>query len=340
MNKKVLVTGGAGYIGSHTVVELSKAGYRPIIIDNLSNSSKSVITRLEKLCEQKIPFYNINCTNQKEMDKAEIWEDIQGVIHFAAHKSVSDSVKNPKKYFLNNVGSTKVLLKIMKTNKIENLVFSSSCTVYGEPSKLPVTEENVIKKSTSPYAETKQECEKIIQNSSLNNYAILRYFNPIGAHQSSLIGELPVKTPNNLVPLITQNAIEQKNKLIIYGNDYNTPDGTCVRDYIHVCDVAKAHVKVLEKLISKNRKKKYILNIGLSKGVSVLELIKLFEKVNKININYQIGERRQGDIEKIYANCKLAKIELGWSPEKSIEDALLDAWNWAKKIHQKDNLYI
>ena len=332
--KKVLVTGGTGYIGSHTVVELSKAGYKPIIIDNLSNSKKEIIPILEKLCGQKIPFFNIDCSNEKDMENKNIWKDVYGIIHFAAHKSVSESVLKPKKYFLNNIGSTQVLLKIMQQKKIENLVFSSSCTVYGEPSALPVTENSTIKKPTSPYGETKKKCEEIIQKSKLEKYAILRYFNPIGAHKSSLIGEFPIKKPTNLIPLITQHVIGKREKIMIYGNNYNTPDGTCIRDYIHVCDVAKAHVKVLNKLIS-NQKKKYILNIGLSKGLSVLELIKLFEKVNKKTIYYEIGERRKGDIEKIYANCKLAKKELGWSPEKTIDEALIDAWNWEKNIKEK-----
>ena len=327
----ILVTGGAGYIGSHTIVELVQAGYQPIIIDDLSNSKKNVISRLEKLCKQKIPFYNINCTNEKEMLNERLWKNIKGVIHFAAHKSVSESVKYPKKYFSNNVGSTEVILKIMNRYKIENLVFSSSCAVYGEPNKLPVTEKSPIKTPTSPYALTKQKCEEIIAKSNLTNYAILRYFNPIGAHKSGLIGELPNKKPNNLVPLISKSIKEENKTLYIFGNDYDTPDGTCIRDYIHVCDVAKAHVKVLEKLITKN-KKKYILNIGLSKGFSVLDLINSFEKVNKIHINYKIGDRRPGDIEKIYANCKLAEKELGWCPEKSIEEALVDAWNWEKNI--------
>tara|TARA_B100001250_G_C19719180_1_gene753026 strand:+ start:55 stop:1050 length:996 start_codon:yes stop_codon:yes gene_type:complete len=330
MNKNILVTGGAGYIGSHTIIELLKTGYQPIIIDNLSNSKKNVISKLEKLCKQKIPFYNINCTNQKDMLNDEIWKNIKGVIHFAAHKSVAESVKYPEKYFLNNVGSTELIVKTMQYYKIENLVFSSSCTVYGEPDKLPVTEKHTIKKPTSPYALTKQKCEEIIQKSNLTKYAILRYFNPIGAHKSGLIGELSNTKPNNLVPLISK-SIRNNNTLNVFGNDYKTHDGTCIRDYIHVCDVAKAHVKVLDKLMTQNTKK-YILNIGLSKGVSVLELIQLFEEANNLKINYKIENRRDGDIEKIYANCKLAEKELGWVPEKSIKEALKDAWNWEKNI--------
>jgi len=333
MNKNIIVTGGAGYIGSHTIVDLIKAGFNPIIIDNLSNSTKNVISKLEELCQQKITFYNIDCTNEKEMCNEKIWRNISGVIHFAAHKSVAESVKKPEKYFFNNVGSTEIILKNMQRYKVENLVFSSSCTVYGNPDILPVTEKSEIKKPTSPYALTKQKCEEIIQSSHLKNYAILRYFNPIGAHKSSLIGEINIKNPNNLVPLIAK-SIKEKKTLHVFGNDYNTHDGTCIRDYIHVCDVAKSHVKVLEKLIPHNRKK-YILNIGLSKGFSVLELIQSFEKVNNLNIDYKIGKRRDGDVEKIYADCKLAEKELGWSPQKTIEEALIDAWNWEKKF----NLY-
>ena len=330
MNKNILVTGGAGYIGSHTIIELIKTGYQPIIIDNLSNSKKCVVSRLEEICQQKIPFYNINCANKQDILNKAIWQNIKGVIHFAAHKSVEESVRYPEKYFLNNVGSTELILNAMQHYEIENLVFSSSCTVYGEPDKLPVTERDIIKNPTSPYAATKQKCEEIIQKSNLKKYAILRYFNPIGAHKSGLIGELSNSKPNNLVPLISK-SIRNNNTLNVFRNDYNTPDGTCIRDYIHVCDVAKAHVKVLDKLITQNTRK-YILNIGLSKGISVLELIQLFEKVNNLKINYKIGKRRDGDIEKIYANCKLAEKELGWAPEKSIKEALKDAWNWEKNL--------
>jgi len=329
MTKKIIVTGGTGYIGSHTVVELIKKGYNPIIIDNLSNSKKEVISRIEKICKKKVSFFKIDCTKEKKLKELPIWDDVKGIIHFAAHKSVSESVDFPKKYLSNNIGSLEAILNIMKYFKIENLVFSSSCTVYGNPEKLPVTEKSKIQEPTSPYALTKQKCEEIIIKSScINNYAILRYFNPIGAHKSSLIGELNLNKPNNLVPLISK-SIKEKTKLYVYGDDYNTHDGTCVRDYIHVCDVASAHVKVLEKLFTSN-KKKYILNIGLSKGVSVLELIKQFEQANNIKVNYEISNRREGDVEQIYANCKLAEKELKWFPEKSIKQALIDAWNWEK----------
>ena len=328
MSKRIIVTGGAGYIGSHTVVELIKKGYHPIIIDNLSNSKKDVISRIEKICNKKITFYNIDCTKQKILSEKKIWKNIDGIIHFAAFKSVSESVIYPDKYLSNNIGSLEVIINIMNQYNIENLVFSSSCTVYGNPDKLPVTEKSKIKKPTSPYALTKQKCEEIIKSSKINKYAILRYFNPIGAHKSSLIGESNVNKPNNLVPLISK-SIKEKNKLYIYGDDYNTHDGTCIRDYIHVCDVATAHVKVLEKLLELS-KKKYILNIGLSKGTTVLELVKKFELANKVKVNYEITNRRDGDVEQIYANCKLAQKELNWLPKKSISRALIDAWNWEK----------
>ena len=330
MTKNVIVTGGAGYIGSHTVVELVESGFTPIIIDNFSNSKPEIIDRIEKICKQKIKVYNINCINEDELIKTIQWNEIDGVIHFAAYKSVSESFKKKEDYFLNNINSTKILLKIMEKYNIQSFVFSSSCTVYGNTTKLPVTEKTELTKQSSPYGETKKICEDLIFSSALKNFTILRYFNPIGAHESSLIGEEPSKTPNNLVPLICECAIGKRKQLTVYGNNYDTKDGTCVRDYIHVCDVAQAHVHALKKMMNNNKYRK-LFNIGLSKGITVLELINLFEKNNNIKINYDFGKRRDGDVEKIYADCSLAQTELNWVPKKTIAKALIDAWNWEKK---------
>ena len=330
MTKNIIVTGGAGYIGSHTVVELVESGFTPIIIDNFSNSKPEIINRIEKICKQKIKVYNINCTDEETLIKTIQWNEIGGVIHFAAYKSVSESFKKKEDYFLNNIESTKILLKIMEKHNIQSFVFSSSCTVYGNPNKLPVTEKTDVKNQSSPYGETKKICEELIFSSVIQNFTILRYFNPIGAHESSLIGEEPSSTPNNLVPLICECAMGKRNKLTVYGNNYATKDGTCVRDYIHVCDVAHAHVDALKNMIN-NTKYRKVFNIGLSKGVSVLELINLFEKNNNIKINYEFGKRRNGDVEKIYADCNLAQKELKWNPKKTIAKALIDAWNWEKE---------
>ena len=336
MTKNIIVTGGAGYIGSHTVIELVNCGFTPIIIDNFSNSNPEIINRIEKICNKKIKTYNINCVDKEQLMKNINWNEIDGVIHFAAYKSVSESFKKKEDYFLNNIESTKVLLKIIEKYDIRTFVFSSSCTVYGNPTKLPVTEKTEIKKQASPYGETKKICEELISSSIIKNFTILRYFNPIGAHASSLIGEQPSHTPNNLVPLICECAIGKRNKLTIYGNDYATKDGTCIRDYIHVCDVAQAHVHALQNMTKTNTIRK-IFNIGLSRGITVLELINLFEKNNNIKINYEVGKRRDGDVEKIYADCSLAKKELNWTPKKTIAKALIDAWNWEKKKFKLNN---
>ena len=329
MTKNIVVTGGAGYIGSHTVVELVKSGYNPIIIDNFSNSNPSVINRLEKICNRKITFLNLDCTDEEKISNNIKWKNIDGIIHFAAFKSVSESFKKREDYFFNNIESTNTLLKIIKNYKIKCFVFSSSCTVYGDPKHLPVKETTELQTPSSPYGETKKICENLITSSKIKNYTILRYFNPIGAHSSSLIGENPLDVPNNLVPLICECAIGKRKKITIYGNDYSTVDGTCIRDYIHVSDLAEAHVLALKNMI-KNTDLKKIYNIGLSKGISVLQLINLFEKNNNLKIHYDFGKRRDGDIEKIFADCSLAKKELNWTPKKTIAQALIDAWNWEK----------
>ena len=331
---KILVTGGAGYIGSHTLVELSANKYKPVIVDNLCNTSVQNIKGVEKIIGKHIPFYNVDCTNKEALnDVFEQEKNIEGVIHFAAYKSVEESVREPEKYHSNNIGSLKVLLDLMKKHKLEDIIFSSSCTVYGSPDVLPVCESAPFKKAESPYAETKQLCEELLNNTDINVIS-LRYFNPIGSHESGLIGDYSSDNANNLIPIITEAALGIRDKIIIYGDDYDTKDGTCVRDYIHVVDLANAHVKALE-YIRKN-KGKSTFNIGTGNGISVRQAIKIFEKVNKIKLNYKIGPRRVGDIEKIYSDNRLSKEKLRWKTKKTIEDAMKSAWNW-KKISLKKN---
>jgi len=332
----ILVTGGAGYIGSHVVVELFKAGFTPIIVDNFCNSEKSTLKGLKKILGEETKLYEGDCRNEKFMKSIFFVENIEGVIHFAALKAVGESVEKPLEYYDNNVGSLVLLLKLMEEHGTKNLVFSSSCTVYGQPDKLPVTELSQKKKAESPYGNTKKICEDIIEDTYKSGKDIkafaLRYFNPIGAHPSGLIGELPLGTPNNLVPFITQTAAGIRKKITIYGNDYDTQDGTCIRDYIHVQDLARAHVRSLEVLNEKNESHLDFINIGTGKGNSVLEVIQTFEKANSIHLNYELGSRREGDIEKIYADANKSKNILGWEAEKTLEDSLKDAWNWQKNL--------
>jgi len=332
---KVLVTGGAGFIGSHAVVLLHEAGYEPIIVDNLSNSRKSVLEGLKKITGKDIKFYEIDCCNEEELDKVFKKEKINEVIHFAAYKSVRESVENPLKYYQNNVFSLISLIRAMKRNNVGNLVFSSSCTVYGIPKKIPVTEEEEIKPANCPYGATKQICEEIIKNSvisgDLKKAVLLRYFNPIGAHPSGLIGELPLGEPANIVPRLTQNAAGILKKIIIFGDDYETEDGTGIRDYIHVMDLADSHIKSFE-YMGKNSNDLGIFNIGIGKGVSVMELIKSFEKTNEKKIEYEMGKRREGDVPEIYADVSKAEREMGWKAELSIEDALRNAWKWQENL--------
>ena len=326
---KIVVTGGAGYIGSHTVVELVKSGYEPIILDNLSNTDIRNINGINKITRKNIKFYNIDCTNSNQVKSFfEKEKDILGLIHFAAFKSVEESVRLPEKYFKNNIGSLEVILEEMKKSNIDNIIFSSSCTVYGSPDKLPVTESSPFKVAESPYGETKQICEKLIEKSCRNSIS-LRYFNPIGSHNSGLIGDCSADKPANLVPIICEVASGKRDFLVVNGDDYNTIDGTCVRDYIHVVDLAKSHVKALSYLLKSSSKD--IFNIGTGSGLSVLQIIKAFEKANGINLNYSIGPRRNGDVEEIYSdNNKVAKY-LEWSSEISIKEAMIDAWRWEKK---------
>lgn len=349
--KKIIVTGGAGFIGSHAVVELFNAGYEPIIIDNFVNSNPYVLEALEKILGEKVKCYKIDCCDGGALTKVfSSKESIFGVIHFAAYKAVGESVQEPLKYYQNNIGSTIALLQVMLKYNINNLVYSSSCTVYGQSEKLPVNEQSPIIPAQSPYGNTKQICEEIIQDTinsarPLLQAISLRYFNPIGAHQSAFLGELPLNVPSNLVPYITQTAAGIRKELTVNGNDYDTPDGSCIRDYIHVVDVAIAHVKAIEflarpqrsntELAGGNNNAGYeVFNIGTGNGNSVLEVVETFEKVTGINLKYKIGKRRPGDITRIYAEVNKAKKVLGWETKLTLEDALRDAWNWQKNLEK------
>ena len=339
---KILVTGGLGYIGSHTVVELHNQGLEVIIVDDLSNTSLDVLQRINKITNSSINYVNLDLKNI-EATKIFISEnnDIDGVIHFAASKAVGESVENPLKYYTNNLFSlTNLLNELKDLNKEINFIFSSSATVYGNPEIVPITESEPIKKAESPYGNTKQIGEEIIKDlvySNSNFKAIsLRYFNPIGAHSSAMIGELPIGVPQNLVPFITQTAIGLRKELTVFGNDYPTSDGSCLRDYIHVMDLAKAHIKSLYKLINNEDKSYYdTFNIGTGKGTSVLELIKCFENVTENKLNFKIGDRREGDVAECFADVSKANKILNWKSELSIKDSLLSSWNWEKNINNE-----
>lgn len=337
MNKTVLVTGGAGYIGSHTVVELIEAGYTPVILDDFRNSKPWILDRIEKITGHKPIFHKIDCTDETPVFEVfKHYQNAAGLIHFAAYKAVGESVAKPVQYYQNNLGSLCVMLNAMEKFEVQNLVFSSSCTVYGESESPVVTEESPVLNAVSPYGDTKITSEKIIDfavKARLNLKAVLlRYFNPIGAHPSALIGELPQGIPNNLLPYITQTAKGIREKLTIFGNDYNTPDGTNVRDYIHVVDLAKAHVKALDFLNNRGKNECEVINLGTGKGTSVMEIVKAFEEVNQLKLNYEVGSRRNGDVAQIYANASKAKNVLGWTCEYSLKDALRHSWNWEKGI--------
>jgi UDP-glucose 4-epimerase len=326
--RKILVTGGAGYIGSHTVVELIAAGYTPIIVDNLCNTSTQNLDGIEKIVGKKVKWHNTDCTDKIAMDKVFTEEGkLEGVIHFAAYKAVEESVQNPQKYYDNNMGSLEVVLKCMQEYDVKNIIFSSSCTVYGMPDVLPVDENAPFKKAESPYGETKQICEGMLKDDTCNSVA-LRYFNPIGSHSSALIGDCSADRPSNLVPIIAEVAIGKREKITVFGDDYNTPDGTCIRDYIHVVDLAKSHVLAMDFLI--NNPGKQAFNVGTGIGVSVLDAITVFEQTNKLSINYSIGPRRDGDIEQIYANSNLVKEKLGWEAKETLKQAMISAWKWEK----------
>lgn len=337
-SKKILVTGGAGYIGAHTVVELYVNGHLPIIIDNFSKSDRTLLNGIEKITGKPLVFYEGDCADKKFLNSVfEKEKKLSGVMHFAAYKSVGESVENPMMYYRNNLNSLLTLLDVMKEQQISNLIFSSSCTVYGEPDSIPVDEQAPFKKAESPYGATKQMCEQILEDAVKADQNLkvvsLRYFNPIGAHPSAMLGELPIDKPNNLVPYITQTAAGIREKLVIFGGDYDTPDGTCIRDFIHVVDIAIAHVKAIDNLIGSCENKRYeYYNLGTGQGVSVLQLVKEFIDVAGIKINYEIGPRRAGDVVKTYANPTKAKNDLNWSAQYTAKDALHDAWAWEKKI--------
>ena len=341
MKKKILVTGGAGYIGSHTVVALHGSGYLPVIVDNFSNSSKSVMQGLEKITGVNFPLYEIDCNDKKAMQQVfEQEESIQGVIHFAAYKAVGESVQEPLKYYKNNIGSLLVLLELMEQFQVHNLVFSSSCTVYGQPDELPVTEKTPTQPASSPYGRTKQMCEDILSDLTRSKSPVrsiaLRYFNPVGAHESALIGELPNGVPNNLVPFVTQTAAGIREKITVFGDDYNTPDGTCIRDYIHVLDLADAHIKAFEYLDKVKEESFYdTINVGTGQGKSVLEVIQTFEKVSGEKLNYTIGERRPGDVEQVWANVDKANKALNWETKYDLERSLTDSWRWQQALSKK-----
>lgn len=342
MKRKILVTGGTGYIGSHTVVELIEEGFEVVIVDNLYNSEAEVIDRIKEITGVKpvLEIFDL-CDRQKVSGFFRQHNDISAVIHFAAYKAVGESVHKPLDYYRNNLMSLINILEAMKENGVTDFVFSSSCTVYGQPEKLPVTEDAPLQPATSPYGNTKQIGEEIIRDATVSDNRLrailLRYFNPIGAHPSALIGELPRGVPENLVPFITQTAIGLRDELKVFGSDYNTPDGSCIRDYLHVTDLAKAHFVAVKRLLEDRNKKNYeIFNLGTGKGVSVLEAIHSFERVTGLKLKYTITGRRQGDIEKIWADPSFANRELGWKTISTLDDSMRTAWEWEKRIRKKN----
>ncbi len=342
MKQKILVTGGTGFIGSHTTVELQQAGYEVVIVDNLSNSNQKVIDGIEKITGKRPFFEKVDCCDFSALEGVfSKHSDISGIIHFAASKAVGESVEKPLLYYRNNITSLINILELMPKYKVKGIIFSSSCTVYGQPTKenLPVTENAPIQKALSPYGNTKQINEEIIQDFIYSGAPIksiiLRYFNPIGAHPTAHIGELPNGVPMNLIPFVTQTAIGIRGELKIFGNDYKTPDGTCIRDYIYVVDLAKAHVKAMERILeTPDTDNVEIFNIGTGTGVSTLEVVQGFEKATQVKLNWKYAPRREGDIEKVWGNVDKANTVLGWKAEHSLEDALQSAWKWQKKLRE------
>lgn len=330
--KEILVTGGMGYIGSHTVVQLIENNYKPVIVDNLCNSKVEVLNRIEKLTKVRPEFIELDVRDEAKLDHVFATHKIFAVIHFAGLKAVGESVQKPDLYFDNNIGSTKVLLKVMEKYGCKNIVFSSSATVYGNPKHVPIVETDPIGETTNPYAETKVQIEYLLQDLAKKdpsyNIAILRYFNPIGAHKSGLMGEDSQGIPNNLMPYVTQVAVGKLPVLNIFGNDYDTPDGTCIRDYIHVVDLARGHLLTLKKL--EENPGLVIYNLGTGVGTSVFELVHAFEKANNMKVNYKVAPRRAGDIPECYANADKAYKEIGFKTEYTIVDCCRDSWNWQK----------
>ncbi len=332
-SKNVLVAGGAGYIGSHTVVELIKAGYEVVVVDNLSNSDISSLEGINKITGVKPTFYNVDCCDKGALSEVFKRHDFNSVIHFAAFKAVGESVEQPAKYYRNNLLSLMNVIELMVEYGRRNVVFSSSATVYGDADVLPVTEETPRKPATSPYGNTKQMSEDILRDSvranSLLRGIALRYFNPIGAHPSALIGELPRGVPNNLVPYITQTAAGIRECLSIFGQDYPTPDGSCLRDYIDIVDLAKAHVAAIDRMVEERGKESYeVFNIGTGRPVSVFELVRVFEEANNLKLNYKVAPRRAGDVPAVWADTTRANEVLGWRAERDLVDTLRSAWQW------------
>jgi UDP-glucose 4-epimerase len=337
---KILVTGGAGFIGSHTVVSLVNAGFEPVIVDDFSNSERSALDGLRAILGRDVTCYPVNCNDAVAMNDIFRKETPVGVIHFAAYKAVGESVAQPLKYYRNNLDSLLLLLELMPAYNVQNFVFSSSCTVYGQPEHLPVTEETPRLPAQSPYGNTKAIGEDIIRDAIHAKIPVkalaLRYFNPIGAHPSAEIGELPLGVPANLIPFITQTAAGIRPSLTVYGDDYNTPDGTCVRDYIDVMDLADAHVQALKKLIEAEGPSSYdVINIGTGRGETVLNVIKTFEQETGVKVNYSIGPRRPGDVEQVYADVSKANRVLEWSARRPLTESLRDAWQWQQKLSAK-----
>jgi UDP-glucose 4-epimerase len=340
----ILVTGGLGYIGSHTVAALHEAGYVPVIVDNCSNASIEFIDRIASITGSSPVFYNCDIRDKNALDFIFKLHEIHGVIHFAAFKSVGESVQDPMKYYRNNIDGLLTLLEVMKANDATSLVFSSSCSVYGNAKELPVKETTPFENPQSPYAHTKQAGEEILRNvcHAESNFCTitLRYFNPIGAHFSGAIGEAPVGTPSNLVPFLTQTAAGILPQLTVYGADYDTPDGTCIRDYIHVADLAKAHVVAVKRLIDKKTETNYeVFNIGTGKGSSVLECIRTFEYLTDLKVNYTIGQRREGDVVQVWADTTKANEVLGWKAELNLKDMLRTAWAWQKSLTENKKMF-
>ncbi len=336
---KILVTGGTGYIGSHTVVELQNKGFEVVIVDSLFNSTANIADKIGMITGVKpvLEVFDL-CDREKTSDFFKRHNDLKGVIHFAAHKAVGESVEKPLMYYRNNLDSLINVMQGMTNNNIQNIVFSSSCTVYGQPDELPVSEKAPIKKAESPYGNTKQIAEEIISDTvhsgSLRSIA-LRYFNPIGAHDSALIGELPIGVPNNLVPFITQTAIGLREQISVFGDNYNTPDGTAIRDYIHVVDLAKAHVVAIDRMVNEKMNKDFeVFNLGTGNGYSVLEVIQSFEKVSRQKLNYKIVARREGDIEKVWANPDFSNKVLGWNAEQGLDEMIASAWKWEQEYRK------
>jgi len=337
MSKKILVTGGTGFIGSHTVLDLLKSGYTPIIVDNFSNSEQHILDRIKDISGvDELIFVEKDCTDYSQMSQVFKDHHLSGVIHFAAFKAVGESFSKPLEYHYNNVNSLNVILKCMREYEVSNLVFSSSCTIYGNTTESPVSEVSKKFPATSPYGRTKVYCEQAVSdvynepNSKLSTI-MLRYFNPVGAHPSGKLGELPLGAPNNLVPYITQTAIGKREELVIFGDQYDTPDGTCVRDYVHVCDISRAHVLALKHLENESKQLEAI-NLGSESGASVMEVVNTFEKASGVKVNYRVGPARKGDVSTVYAQVVKAKSLINWSPEFTLSEALEHAWQWEKYL--------